>query len=56
MSELLKFKLLPATLINTNFVKGNPDSNYEKNPKVKYIQLLKVNTVGNVTVYQSIIR
>jgi len=31
MSELLKkFKLLPATLINTNFVKGNPDSNYEK--------------------------
>ena len=30
MSELLKFKLLPASLINTNFVQGNPNSNYEK--------------------------
>ena len=30
MSELLKFKLLPATLINSNFIEGNPDSNYEK--------------------------
>lgn len=30
MSELLMFKLLPATLINSHFVQGNPDSNYEK--------------------------
>lgn len=30
MSDLLKFKILPASLINTNFVEGNPNSNYEK--------------------------